>query len=56
MSESRRKININNIKVNNKSKNELIDIFKARNANKEYSDLTSNINIPDTPKKVKTNF
>jgi hypothetical protein len=54
MSGSRRKININNIKVNNISKNELIDIFKARNANKEYNDLTSNINILDTPKRMQT--
>jgi hypothetical protein len=54
MSGTRRKININNIKVNNISKNELINVFKARNANKEYNDLTSNINIPDTPKKVQT--
>jgi hypothetical protein len=41
MSGSRRKSNINNIKVKNKSKNELINIFKARNANKEYNDLTA---------------
>jgi hypothetical protein len=47
MSENRRKININNIKINNISKNELIDIFKAKNANKEYNGPNSNINIPD---------
>jgi hypothetical protein len=51
MSGSRRKINIYNIKVNNISKNELINIFKARNANKEYNDLLVNINIPDDTQK-----
>jgi hypothetical protein len=55
MSGSRRKININNIKVNNISKNERINIFKTRNANKEYNDLIDNINIPDdTLKRTQT--
>jgi hypothetical protein len=54
MSGSRWKININNIKFNNISKNELIDIFKAKNANKEFNDIIFNINIPDIPKKIQT--
>jgi hypothetical protein len=56
MSGSRRKININNIKVNQISKNILISIFKAKNTNTEYNDLTSNINIPDTPKIPQTKY
>jgi hypothetical protein len=32
-----------------------MDRFKAKNANKEYNDLISNINIPDdTPKRIQT--